>query len=382
MHKRGVDITSKDSSKVLERLKDSILRHAYDARGSSPALTDVTLNLEIKFRIDKIGKELGEVIDIHNEGETKKQWASAGIKYMEIRSDTPPIQTLHISDTEQEIVRVAVVQFCFELTESFPFAAKNKDEVKTKIFLALDIARDDGVNIACLPELCLCEEWISEIGEKYPDMIIIGGSFYKDNNNICPVIMRSDVEIHYQHKVTASDSERGLMEQSLMMPGVPIYKYETRFGRFVILICRDFGNFIKLFEVTDIDMIFCPSFNVANKRFHKKADAHVEETPSYILIANTGIYGGTSIFGRSKTEYLGGLMDGGCRDAEDFTYMLCKVKEKQEKMIIADFNLVHKSVQVPTSFDTEKEIRSVDNVKMMDLQGNRPKGIKEYKLMR
>lgn len=372
-------ITSESNSEFITRLENYILRQAYEVSRKSPAVTDVTLNLKIKFKIDKIDKELGEFIDIHKGGETEKEWPSAGIKYMGIRSDTPPIQTVHISDTEQEIVRIAVVQFCFELTELFPFAAKNKDEVKTKIFSALDIARDDGVNIVCLPELCLCEEWISAIRGKYPDMIVIGGSFYKDNKNICPVIMRSDVEIHYQHKVTASDRERGLMEQRLMIPGVPIYRYETRFGRFVILICRDFGNFVNLFEVTDIDMIFCPSFNVANKRVCKKADAHVEETPSYILIANTGIYGGTSIFGRSKTEYLGGLVDGGCRDAEDLTYMLCKVKKKQEKMIIADFNLVHKSVQVPTSFDTEKEIRSVDNIKMMDLQGNRPKGIKGYK---
>lgn len=372
-----LSITSESNSEFITRLANSILRHAYNAGGKSPAVTDVTLNLKVKFKIDKIDKELGEFIDIHNEGETEREWPSAGIKYMGIRSDTPPIQTVHISDTEQEIVRIAVVQFCFELTESFPFAAKNKDEVKTKIFSALDIARDNGVNIVCLPELCLCEEWISAIRGKYPDMIVIGGSFYKDNKNICPVIMRSDVEIHYQHKVTPSDREQGLMGQK-MVPGDAIYRYETRFGRFVILICRDFGKFVNLFEVTDIDMIFCPSFNVANKRVCKKADAHVEETPSYILIANTGIYGGTSIFGRSKTEYLGGLVDDGCRAAEDLTYMLCKVKEKQEKMIIADFNLVHKSVQVPTSFDTEKEIRSVDNIKMTNLRGECPENIRGY----
>jgi hypothetical protein len=152
-----------------------------------------------------------------------------------------------------------------------------------------------------------------------------------------------------------------------MIPGEELYRYETRFGRFVTLICRDLGNFVHLFDMTDIDMVFCPSFNAANERFHKKADAYVEETPAYILIANTGIYGGTSIFGRSKMDYLGGLEDDGCRDAGDLTYMLCKVKEKQEKMIVADFNLIYKSVQLPTSFDTKKEIRSVDNIKMMDL---------------
>jgi hypothetical protein len=95
------------------------------------------------------------------------------------RNEAPPTKTVHISETQKEIVRIAVAQFCFELTESFPFTVKNRDEVKTKIFSALEIAKYDGANIICLPELCLCEEWISEIEERYPDMIVIGGSFYK-----------------------------------------------------------------------------------------------------------------------------------------------------------------------------------------------------------
>ncbi|MEA3281409.1 MAG: HEAT repeat domain-containing protein [Euryarchaeota archaeon] len=51
-----------------------------------------------------------------------------------------PTKTLHISETQMEIVRIAVAQFCFELTESFPLVLKNKDEVKTKVFSALEIA--------------------------------------------------------------------------------------------------------------------------------------------------------------------------------------------------------------------------------------------------
>lgn len=364
-----------DSSKFVERLTNSVLRHAYEAGGKSPGVTDVTLNFIIEVNT---ATKIKKFISCYADGRIDKKGLSTGPEYMHFHINAPPISTVYISDTEQEIVRIAVAQFCFELTESFPFAAKNKDEVKTKIFSALDIAMDAGVNIVCLPELCLFGEWISEIRKKYPDMIVIGGSFYKDDKNTCPVIMGSDVEIHYQHKITPSDCERGLMRQR-MIRGDTIYRYETRFGRFVILICRDFGKFVNLFDVTDVDMIFCPSFNAANKRFCKKADAYVEETPSYILIANTGLYGGTSIFGRSKTDYLGGLMDGGCRDAEDLTYMLCKVKEKQEKMIISDLNLIHKSVQVPTSFDMEKEIRSVDNIKMLDLHRERPEDIRGYK---
>ena len=291
------------------------------------------------------------------------------LEYVIKNSPFPRIQPVHISATQKEIVRIAVVQFCFELTESFPFAIKNKDEVKTKIFSALDIAKENGANIVCLPELCLCEEWISEIKEKYPDMIVIGGSFYKDGKNISPVIMESDVDILCQPKITPSASEDSGIMESRMIPGDGVNRYETQFGRFVILMCRDFDNLVHYFRnVTDIDMIFCPCFNSASERFHKEADVHVEKIPSYILIANTGLYGGTSIFGRLNRNYFSALVDGGCKDAGDLSYKLCEVKKGKEEVIIADFNLIYKSIQVPTPSDPNEEIRSVENIKKIPIQ--------------
>ena len=288
-------------------------------------------------------------------------------EYVQENIHIPKIQTVHILETEQEIVRIAVAQFCFELTESFPFTIKDKGEVKTKIFSTLDIAKQNGANIVCLPELCLCEEWISEIKGKYPDMIIIGGSFYKDNKNICPIIMESDTDIPCQPKITPSPFEHGIMGPR-MMPGDRIYKYETRFGRFVILICIDFDDLAHFFRETDIDMIFCPSFNSANERFQNEAHSHVERTPSYILIANTGLYGGTSIFGQLNKNYFGELADCGCKERGDSTYKLCEVKKGQEEVIIADFNLDHKYVQVPTPSNPNNVIISVENIKKIPVQ--------------
>ena len=242
--------------------------------------------------------------------------------------------------------------------------------MKTTVFSALKIAKQDGANIVCLPELCLCKEWISEIKDKYPDMIVIGGSFYEDNNIICPIIMESGTEIPYQPKITPSPFEDGIMGPR-MIPGDRIYRYETRFGKFVILICMDFDDLAHFFRETDIDMIFCPSFNSANERFHNEAHSHVERTPSYILIANTGLHGGTSIFGQLNKNYFGGLADGGCKEREDSTYKLCEIKNGQEEVIIADFNLDHKGAQVPLPSDPNKVIKSVDNIKRILIQPDR-----------
>lgn len=292
-------------------------------------------------------------------------------EYINTNIRIPRIQPVHISATQQEVVRLAVVQICFELTESFPFAVKNKDEVNAKIFSALDIAREDGANIVCLPELCLCEEWINEIKEEYPNMIVIGGSFYKDSKNICHVITKSDVEVEIppQLKMTPSAHEYSGIMGPRMTLGKTIYEYETQFGRFVILICRGFDNLIQYFRnTTEIDIIFCPAFNPQKDRFHREADIHVEKTPSYVLIANAGLYGGTSIFGRLNKNYFSALVDGGCKDAGDLSYKLCEVKKGREEVIIADFNLIQKSIQVPTPSDPNEEIRSVENIKKIPIQ--------------
>ncbi|MHC1575506.1 MAG: hypothetical protein ACXQTY_06875 [Candidatus Methanogasteraceae archaeon] len=291
-------------------------------------------------------------------------------EYVQENIHIPKIQSIHVSETEHEIVRIAIAQISFELTESFPFTVKDRDEVKTKIFSALEISRKGGANIVCLPELCLCEEWISEIRKKYPDRIVIGGSFYKDNKNICPVIIKSDTDTPYQPKITPSPFEDGIMGPR-MTPGDRIYRYETRFGKFVILICMDFDDLAHFFREADIDMIFCPSFNSANERFHNEAHSHIERTPSYVLIANTGLYGGTSIFGQLNNKYCGGLVDGGCKERGDSTYKLCEVKKGQEEVIIADFNLDHKGAQVPTPSNPNKVIKSVDNIKKIPIQPDR-----------
>ena len=282
-------------------------------------------------------------------------------EYVQENIHIPKIQTVHISETEQEIVRIAVAQIYFELTESFPFALKNKDEVKTKVFSALEIAKQNGANIVCLPELCLCEDWISEIEEQCPDMIVTGGSFYKDNQNTCPVIMESDAVIPCQPKITPAVTEYD------MIPGARIYRYETRFGKFVILICMDFDDLAHYFREADIDMIFCPSFNPANERFWNEAHSHVERTPSYILIANTGLHGGTSIFGQLDKNYFGELADRGCKERKDMTYKLCEVKEGCEEVILADFNLGHKSIQKPTPSNRSKVIKSVDHIRKIPI---------------
>lgn len=317
-----------------------------------------------KFLIKDIYKGCGiYTVNTEKSSEIKKIVNGYDIKEKIV---CPRIETIHISNTRNNIIRVAVIQLYYELTKSFPPTIENKVDIKKKIFSGLDFARQNNVNIVCLPELCLCEEWISEIKGKYPDMIIIGGGFYKDCKNTCPIIIRSNEDVPCQCKIEPSALEDAEKWETGMISGDEIYKYETQFGKFVVLICKDFDRFAHRFRESDIDFIFCPAYNDSNKRFHDEANIHVTKTFTYILIANTGKYGGTSIFGKINKNYFSRLIGEGCKKENDLLdYKLCEVEEKKEEIILADFHLNNKDVHVPSPSISSKEKISVTKIRKL-----------------
>ena len=353
-------IISHDNGKLIllpipENMSANLIRDILDGVKDNYIRKNDINNTDIAtFETKVLGKEA-----------VKKEYENMNDEKIDIMKPNPKIVTIHISNTRKNIIRVAVVQFCFELTKLFPPTVMDRNDVKKKIFLALDLAKKNGTNIVCLPELCLCEEWILEIKKNYEDMIIIGGGFYKDNKNVCPIIIKSDKDIPWQCKIMPSAPEDAEKWKNGMVPGDEIRKYETQFGKFVVLICRDFEEFAHYFRKNDIDFIFCPAYNDSNKRFHDEANNHVTKTPSYILMANTGKYGGTSIFGQLNKNYFSRLIGEGCKKEIDLDYKLCEVREKKEEIIIADFDLNNKSVHVPTPSDSSKEKIGVTKIRKL-----------------
>ena len=280
----------------------------------------------------------------------------------------PRLNYIHISETNKNIVRIATIQLNFQLTGSFPPTLIERDVTKNKILSALETAKNEGSEIACLPELSIHEEWVEEIRNQFSNMIIIPGSYYDSNNyNTCKLSLESDISIQPQRKITPSAFEDSRVMSPRMTCGEKIINiYQTKFGKFAILICRDFGNFIHFLR-GKVDIVFVPSYNSANARFHKDADSHITNSPSYVIISNTSLYGGTSIFGQLDFKHFNVLEQGGCKKKGDCSYKLCEIEEKKEGLIIADFNLIYKSPQRQTPINPEEEIISVANIRKIYL---------------
>jgi predicted amidohydrolase len=275
-----------------------------------------------------------------------------------------------ISKLEKYIVRIGTVQINYELTDEFPPKLVNEEKTKEKIICALKKADDLNTNIICLPELCICDEWLSEIKKQFRNMIIISGSCYDERNrNVCRILTQEKEEIPPQIKITPSIFEEPELTGKGMLSGAKLFHvYETRFGRFSILICRDFINFCPQTAGEGLDIIFVPSYNPALDRFHECASNQIENHEMYIIISNTAIYGGTSIFGLIHKDHFKRLIQEKCKDKNDKTYKLCEIKPKAEGIIIADFNLRYKSVVRPTPANASDEKKTVTNIKRVNLE--------------
>ncbi|MDI9395019.1 MAG: TIR domain-containing protein [Euryarchaeota archaeon] len=274
---------------------------------------------------------------------------------------------LHKRDT----CKIGAVQIDFSLTSSFPLKINDDDKprIKAKILQALIRAKEEKVNILCFPELCMCEEWLSEIENKCSDMIVIAGSYYNEQgHNVCWVIMDSDRNLlPAQFKITPSDSEDSSICGLGMVPGKKTNIYdETPFGKFAVLICRDFCNFRDSLR-GKTDILFVPSCNPANSRFHQDADSHVRNSLGYVVIANVASEGGTSIFGQMDRKHFPRLVQAGYKEENDQSLKLCELKKNQEGIIIADFNLSNKSIPKISPIDPAEASNPVRNIKIIPL---------------
>ena len=142
----------------------------------------------------------------------------------------------------------------------------------------------------------------------YKQMIIIGGSYYDNNNfNVCPIFIQGNL-FRIQKINPASPYESEIFEGEGMKcgKGITIFQTEDKKFRFIVLICKDLINEgIKFITgKKKVNFIFVPSYNSANNKFQELADifCKIYKVDSGIanisekLIAKKSKYGGSSFF--------------------------------------------------------------------------------------
>ena len=283
-------------------------------------------------------------------------------------SKRPPIfkqedelRTIDIAPTEKNWIRVALVQLSYQLSfnrppREFGYKLLQREEVKTKLFKALNFANENKVDIICFPELCINEEWITEIRNKYSNLIVIFGSYYTNAFNRCPIIIEG--QDYYIQKINPSPhSEKDVTKGRCMKRGKERIIFQTRYGRFVVLICQDFyGEINNIIYKLDkegsfVDFVFVPARNRASELYQKRADQVCQDDNfpfifiSNALEVNDEKAGGTCIIGTDHNGALKRYQNEGWKPKDEIKYKL--LEAKGESVIVADLDIKTKGVRVP-----------------------------------
>ena len=181
--------------------------------------------------------------------------------------------------SNKNFLRLCLVQLDYALTKKFPYELDNKNETKIKIFKALEIANREKVDIVSFPELSGSREFIPD-AKNYKDMIIILGSYYYNDFNICPVIINGEEYLVYKlHPSPYHEQE--LIAGRYMKPGndIKIFTSSDNRFRFVVLICIDYIEEHKRFvplskDENNINLIINPSLNPDISEFQNLASSN------------------------------------------------------------------------------------------------------------
>lgn len=260
------------------------------------------------------------------------------------------IRPKYIAEAEKDWVRVCLVQLIFSEyylrpPNEFGYILKDKNEIRKKVFTALKIAKNEGVNIICYPEISFDKEWIKEIKDLYQDMIIIGGSYYESGFNICQVIF--DGNTYPIQKANPSPNYEKKLGKRGMKQGKENFVFETKYGRFAVLICYDYVKELSKIldnpdeKIKSVDFIFVPECNKDIKTYQTQADADCRKEPyPYILQVNKCIgekKGGTCVYGMEHPDQLQRYKDDGYIPSDEKGYKL--VEAKGEMMLILDLDI-------------------------------------------
>ncbi|MBU7011755.1 MAG: tetratricopeptide repeat protein [Theionarchaea archaeon] len=287
------------------------------------------------------------------------------------RKSPTPIATVNFGVPAKKWVRVGIVQVHFSLKSCggspvFPPTPENPHHLKEKILECLEIAVKENLDIVLFPELSLTPEILKTIKKKKtPDTIVIGGSYYLNRKNVCPVLFNDQMK--YVEKIHPSKySEFSPINGKGMIPGNKLQLFVTPAGKFIVLICEDFRDELPtvLSQVSDVDFLFVTSYNPNPDRFHEIADWIPSNYPMYILQSNAAEinekFGKSCIFGVIDNDYAEELRKEGLRSGE-YRHEVSEING--EGMLIAEFNIVNKSVSVPTPV----EYPTIKNVKVVNL---------------
>lgn len=272
----------------------------------------------------------------------------------------PQIIYKYLADTEKKWVKFCLVQLDFSVEpqspdKEFGYVLKESEtkELKNKVFKALDIARENNVDVICFPELSFAKEWVKEIKNEYKDIIIIGGSYYDQEYNICPIIIDGECIVPPYMKYRPSPFENPQTTGHGMKSGNILYIFQTKCGRFSVLTCIDYTDQsyrICRYEDNGVNFIINPCYDPNILRSQPRCNSDCTDWGIDVIQVNKAEegekYSRSCIIGKEHKYFLDKLKNEGFKPQDNINYKLFQLNG--EMIGIAELNI---RIQPPVDVD-------------------------------
>ena len=197
------------------------------------------------------------------------------------------------------------------LNGNFQMRRNIVEEQVEKINRLINFAITGGAKILCFPNMVIPKEMDAIFKEKSieEDVILISGFEYiRDHDGNLNNVIRLYLP-EYFPDLSLEELESKKIFASKYDPEIKtgnrvnIYK-NTGFGKFTILNCFDYSNLSILNEIAkrDVSIIFVTSYNPAFRLYHNYAMADSHRNYSYVVIVNSGDFGGSGIYAPRRYE--------------------------------------------------------------------------------
>ncbi|MDO9034991.1 MAG: hypothetical protein Q7U51_07295 [Methanoregula sp.] len=195
-------------------------------------------------------------------------------------------------------------------------------------------------------------------------MIIVGGSYYDNSSNICPILIKGRLIKPEYSKIFPSLFEGIETPKGKMKSGKFVFLYETSIGTFSVLTCFDFPNIIYSLTSEKIDFVINPCYDPQISRFQKDADSVCRNNEITIIHVNRtnnskDKFGKSGIITKEHHDIIARNMSDGYREKSDPDYLIAKLNS--EEILIADINLESKgpTVGVPLEYHGRSSINKI-----------------------
>ncbi len=230
-----------------------------------------------------------------------------------------PIGYSKIRNVVHPIV-IGLVQLAYDpdmATLEYPLACQiiNPDLQWKKIEGAINLAKNQKINILCFPEISFIERFIEPLLKilDNTDIIVICGSYFFKQQNICTIIHNGRKIAEYK-KINPSIPEKTGYHGMGIRGGDQIYIFDTKFGKFSVLTCSDYPNNLQYLKNKDrsnqVNFVINPCYDDKKENLLntiKIAEAAALEHKIHTVIINRAEinkkYGCSGIVGISHHDY-------------------------------------------------------------------------------